>query len=48
MDPPPTNRTVFMLIVLSVVMLIVVTIAVGAIGVGLFVAGWGLGWLTAS
>lgn len=42
------NRTLSMLVILALVTLFVVSLTVGALGVGLFVAGWGLGWLTAT
>ena len=44
----PKNRTLLMLAVLSLIALVVVTLTVGALGVALFIAGWCLGWRTAS
>lgn len=37
-----------MLIVLSLIVLLVVSLTIGALGVALFIAGYGLGWITAS
>ena len=37
-----------MLIALSLLVLLLVSVTIGALGVALFIAGYGLGWITAS